>query len=198
MRYIIALCFLLLFFYFSDKDGFTAALFGKENKSYFVNENSGWPYKSYKKEPGYEYFIKDNKVCKKRSSNIEQNQVEEENVGNENTSGLESCYMCSGEGIRSECGTCLNSGNAHCRSCRGYGNVDGRTCRNCGGSGLIICSDCGGNPSQFECSICRGSGYTKQVIVECSTCEGARNKDVKDCYFCQGSGSVYKTVSSKD
>jgi hypothetical protein len=52
--------FVLLCFYFYDSDGFSATLFGKENKSYFVDENSGWPYKSYKKEPGYEYFIKDN------------------------------------------------------------------------------------------------------------------------------------------
>ena len=205
---LLSLGFVLLCFYFYDTDGFSATLFGKENKSYFVDENSGWPYKSYKKEPGYEYFIKDNKVCKKRSSNIEQNQVEEEAVENESSTGLiqKTCDMCSGEGVRSKCGTCRNSGNAYCSRCkgygkineRGYGSADGRTCRDCGGSGLIICPDCGGNPSQYKCSLCLGSGYTKNIIVECSTCDGGRNKDVKDCYWCQGSGSDYETVSSKD
>jgi len=198
---LLSLGFVLLCFYFYDTDGFSATLFGKENKSYFVDENSGWPYKSYKKEPGYEYFIKDNKVCKKRSSNIEQNQnieqkqVEEEIV--QKKGDLNTCTKCEGDGIIDYCTICRSSGNIHCSSCRGYGNIDGRTCQNCSGSGLLICYNCKGNPEQATCHVCEGSGVTKFEFLECWICHGAKIVDGKDCEFCGGKGGTYIEGPSK-
>ena len=153
-----------------------------------------------KKEPGYEYFIKDNKVCKKRSSNIEKNQSQEETVENENSTELKTCYMCDGEG--KGCGTCKNSGNVHCNGCKGYGNIDGKTCRNCGGNGLSLCFDCEGNPGQHDCSICDGSGYTKYKFVDCFGCNGTKTIQTgvgpQVCDVCHGDGGWEAIVSSKD
>jgi hypothetical protein len=205
--------FVLLCFYFYDSDGFSATLFGKENKTYFVDENSGWPYKSYKKEPGYEYFIKDDKVCKRRSSNTEQNQGNEEDV--QKGTDLKTCTICDGEGIIDYCTFCRNHGNTHCSSCRGYGNIDGRTCQNCSGSGLLVCYNCEGNPKHSKCHGCDGTGQTKNIFVECIKCEGTKtmecvanpvngvcescnNTGVKNCYYCDGVGGFYQTVSSKE
>lgn len=189
MRFIIAFCFLLLCFYFYDKDKFTASFFGKENKSYFVVENSGWPYKSYKKEPGYEYYVENGKVYKRPSSNIEQNQEVEENIQNKN--GVNTCSKCEGDGIIDYCTVCRSSGNIHCSSCRGYGNIDGKTCQNCGGSGLLFCYNCKGNPDQATCHVCEGSGVTKFEYLECWICHGTKIVDGQDCGFCGGKGGTY-------
>ena len=210
---IVGFVLLCLFFYVNDK--FTSTFLGNENKTYFVDENSGWPYKSYKKEPGYEYFIKDSKVCKKRSSNIEQNQSQEETVENENTTGSEICTTCKGEGELNYCVTCQNQGNVHCSSCRGYGAIDGKTCINCRGNGLLLCYYCEGNPEHSKCHVCDGSGYTKKIFVECRVCNGSKtmecvvnsvngicescnNTGVKNCGYCDGVGGFYQTVSSKE
>ncbi len=149
---------------------------------------------------GYEYFIKDDKVCKRRSSNIEQNQVEKETVENENSTGLKTCYMCDGEG--KGCGTCKNTGNVHCSGCKGYGNIEGKTCRNCGGNGLLLCFDCEGNPGRHDCSICDGTGYTKYKFVDCFGCNGSKTIQTgvgpQVCDVCHGDGGWEAIVSSKD
>lgn len=198
MKYILAFCLLLLCIFLYDKDKFSAVFFGEDNKNYFVDENSGWPYKSYKKEPGYKYFIKDNKVCKKRSSDIEQNQVQEENVGIEGTNRYNTCTTCDGEGETSPCSVCNMEGYINCQRCSGYGNIDGRTCLNCRGSGIQTCYQCEGNPSHSKCRDCDGTGKTKTVWDKCIDCEGGKNERYKGikCRRCDGAGGYNMELPS--